>query len=402
MVNFMSKIVLHCDMNNFFASVEMLLDPSLKNKCIAVCGSKEERRGIVLAKNEAAKKYGVLTAESIWKAQKKCPDLTIVSPHYEYYSYYSQKAKDIYLRFTDLVEPFGIDECWLDVTGSTRLFGSGVEIANKIRSSIRNELGLTVSVGVSFNKIFAKLGSDMKKPDATTVINEQYYKQKIFCLPVDSLLGVGKSINSRFCSMGINTIGDLANMPPSTMEYRFGKQGIMLWNYANGLDDSPVKHFKHKEIAKSIGHGTTTAVDLKNNDEVKKLILSLSLSVSHKLRKNELSAGAIQVAVRDASLVTRDFQIQLPQNTNNAVEIAKNAFEIFKMRYDWHSNVHSVTVRAINLMPSDTPIQLDMFHNNDHYEKIKKIDKTIDKVSNRYGKNTIIPMSLVNYLENIN
>ncbi len=398
----MSKIILHCDMNNFFASVEMLLDPSLVNKSIAVCGSKEERRGIVLAKNEKAKKYGVTTAEPIWKAQKKCPDLTIVSPHYEYYSYYSQKAKDIYLRYTDLVEPFGIDECWLDITGSVRLFGNGIDIANKIRNDIRNELGLTVSVGVSFNKIFAKLGSDMQKPDATTVITERQYKEKIYPLPVDALLGVGKSINSRLCSIGINTIGDLANMPLKTMEYRFGKQGIMLWKFANGLDSSPVKHFKNKEVAKSIGHGTTTAVDLKSNDEVKKIILSLSLAVSHRLRENKLTAGAIQVAIRDAALITRDFQLQLSQNTNNAIQIANNAFEIFKSRYDWHSSVRSVTVRAINLMPSDLPVQLDMFHNNEYFEKIEKIDKTIDMMTKRYGKNTIIPMTLVNHLENVN
>ncbi len=398
----MSKIILHCDMNNFFASVETLLDPTLKNKCIAVCGSKEERRGIVLAKNEAAKKYGVTTAEPIWKAKQKCPSLAIVSPHYEYYLYYSQKAKEIYLRYTDLVESFGIDECWLDVTGSTRLFGSGVNIANEIRNTIRNELGLTVSVGVSFNKVFAKLGSDMKKPDATTEITREKYKQKIFRLPACTLLGVGKSTNNRLHSMGIDTIGELANVPLKTLEYRLGKQGIALWNYANGLDNSPVRHFEHKDVAKSIGHGTTTAVDLKNNDEVKKLILSLSLTVSQRLRKNNLSATAIQVAVRDAKLITRDFQIQLDHNTNNAVQISDSAFEIFKARYDWHSSVHSITVRAINLVPSNVPVQLDMFHNSNYYDKKEKIDKTIDKVANRYGNNAIIPMSLVNYLEIIN
>jgi len=398
----MSRIILHCDMNNFFASVEVLLNPTLKNKCIAVCGSKEERRGIVLAKNESAKKYGVTTAEPIWQAVKKCPELIIVSPHYEYYSYYSQKAKEIYLRYTDLVESFGIDECWLDVTGSTRLFGNGTQIADEIRNTIRNELGLTVSVGVSFNKIFAKLGSDMKKPDTTTVISKHQYKQKIFSLPVGTLLGVGKSVENKLRSMGIFTIGDLAGTSVEILKHRLGKQGTVLWNYANGLDDSAVKHYTYKEVAKSIGHGATTPLDLKTNDEVKKLILSLSLEVSQRLRKNNLTANTIQVSVRDATLTTRDFQVQLSQSTNNAVQIAINAFEIFKLRYDWDKNVHSVTVRAINLSSADMPLQLDMFHNSDYYEKIEKIDKTIDSVQKRYGKNTIIPMALVNYLEKTN
>ncbi len=384
-------------MNNFFASVEMLLDPSLKNKCIAVCGSKQERRGIVLAKNELAKKCGVTTAEPIWQAVRKCPKLKIVSPHYEYYSYYSQKAKEIYLRYTDLVEPFGIDECWLDVTGSTRLFGSGEQIANNIRNQVRNELGLTVSVGVSFNKVFAKLGSDMKKPDATTVISKENYKQKVFPLPASALLGVGKSVNEKLKRMGIDTIGELAQIPKSTLEYRLGKCGSLLWDYANGEDASVIHHYKYREPIKSVGHGTTTAVDLKTNDEVKKLILSLSLSVSRRLRECNLAASAIQVSVRDAKLLTRDFQVAFPQNTNNAVQIANQAFEIFKTRYDWHSEVHSLTVRAINLLSADTATQLDMFHTADFYNKTETIDKTVDEVTKRFGYDAVLPMSLVNY-----
>ncbi len=396
MVDFVSKIILHCDMNNFFASVEMLLDPSLKNKCIAVCGSKEERRGIVLAKNELAKKCGVATAEPIWQAVKKCPKLKIVSPHYEYYSYYSQKAKEIYLRYTDLVEPFGIDECWLDVTGSTRLFGSGEQIADNIRKQVRNELGLTVSVGVSFNKIFAKLGSDMKKPDATTVISFQNYKQIIFPLPACTLLGVGKSVGEKLNRMGVDTIGELAQTPKSTLEYRLGKYGAQLWYYANGIDTSDVHHYSYSEPVKSVGHGSTTAADLKSNDEVKKLILSLSIGVSQRLRDNNLAACAIQISVRNEKLITRDFQVEFAQKTNNAVQIASRAYEIFKMRYDWECAVHSVTVRAINLLSSDCPVQLDMFHNSDFYEKTEKIDKTIDKLTKRYGKNTVLPMTLIN------
>ncbi len=351
----------------------------------------------MLAKNELAKKCGVTTAEPIWKALKKCPKLKIVSPHYEYYSYYSQKAKEIYLRYTDLVEPFGIDECWLDVTGSTRLFGSGKEIADIIRNQVRNELGLTVSVGVSFNKVFAKLGSDMKKPDATTVIAQENFRQKVYPLPSSALLGVGKSVNEKLKKMGIDTIGELAQTPKDTLEYRLGKCGTMLWQYANGQDNSVIHHYEYREPIKSVGHGTTTTVDLKTNDEVRKLILSLSLSVSRRLRACGLSASAIQVSVRDAKLLTRDFQVAFQQNTNNAIQIANKAFEIFKSRYDWHGNVHSLTIRAINLLPANTPTQLDMFHSADYYAKAETIDKTVDEVTRRFGNNAVLPMSLVNY-----
>ena len=384
-------------MNNFFSSVEMLLDPSLKNKYVAVCGSKEERKGIVLAKNELAKKCGVATAEPIWQALRKCPKLKIVSPHYEYYSYYSQKAKEIYLRYTDLVESFGIDECWLDVTGSTRLFGDGKEIAESIRNQVRNELGLTISVGVSFNKVFAKLGSDIKKPDAVTVISKENYKKNIYPLPASSLLGVGKSVDEKLKKMGVATIGELAEMPKETLEYRLGKCGGTLWKYANGQDDSIIHHHKYREPIKSVGHGTTTTIDLKTNNEVKKLILSLSLSVSRKLRTHGLSASAIQVSVRDSKLLTRDFQVAFQQNTNNAIQIANKAFEIFKARYDWHSDIHSITVRAINLLPANTPTQLDMFHSADFYDKAETIDKTVDEVTKRFGNDSVLPMSLINY-----
>ena len=391
----MSRVILHCDMNNFFASVEILLDPSLADKCIAVCGNKEERRGIVLAKNDAAKKYGVATAEPIWQAQKKCPSLVIVEPHYERYSYFSERAKDIYARFTDLIEPFGIDECWLDVTGSVRLFGNGEKIANEIRNSVRNELGLTVSVGVSFNKVFAKLGSDMKKPDAVTVINANDFKEKIFSLPASDLIGVGKSAKENLHRIGVDTIGELAGLPYDTIVRRLGKHGSAIWHYANGLDNSTVAHVDYTAPAKSISRGTTTRYDLENNEQVKKLIYELSISVAYQLRKNKMLAGGVQVSVRNDELIIRDFQRALSSDTDNALVISNEAFQLFIDKYDWKSNVHSLTVRVINLVDDGMPVQLNMFFDDEASFKTRLIDKTVDKINEKYGKYSIKPLVLL-------
>ena len=391
----MSRVILHCDMNNFFASVETLLNPSLADKCIAVCGSKEERRGIVLAKNEAAKKCGVATAEPIWQAQRKCPSLVVVSPHFEYYSYFSERARDIYLRFTDLVEPFGIDECWLDVTGSVRLFGKGEKIANEIRNSVRNELGLTISVGVSFNKIFAKLGSDMKKPDAVTVIDEKDFKNKVFSLSASELIGVGKSAKEKLHRMGVDTIGELAELPREVIVRRLGKQGDALWHYANGLDNSPVSRFDYEPPAKSISRGTTTKYDLENNEQVKRLIFELSLSVAYQLRKNKMVAGAVQLAVKNDELVIKDYQCPLTSESDNAQIIAKDAYQLFLKRYEWKSNIHSLTVRALNLTPASSPVQLNMFFDDESYLRTQIIDKTVDRINDKYGKYSIKPLVLL-------
>ena len=245
----MDRVILHSDLNNFYASVECMLHPELKERCIAVCGSKENRHGIVLAKNEKAKKFGVKTAETIWQAKAKCPSLEIVSPHFEEYRKYSRMVREIYGEYTDLIEPFGLDECWLDVTGSRMLFGDGVTIANEIRNRVREEIGLTVSVGVSFNKVFAKLGRDLKKPDAVTEISRDNFRSKIWHLPANSIIGVGGSTYSRLTELGIKTIGDIAQAPCDFFETRFGKHGVALWQYANGLDTSEVAHKDYRSPA---------------------------------------------------------------------------------------------------------------------------------------------------------
>lgn len=391
----MSRVILHCDMNNFFASVECLMNPKLRGKCVAVSGNVAERHGIILAKNEAAKKYGIKTGEAIWEAKKKCPELITVLPHYDVYAEFSERAKEIYSRYTDLIEPFGLDECWLDVTGSCMLFGSGRDIADRIRNEVKSELGLTVSVGVSFNKVFAKLGSDLKKPDATTVIDEKNFKEKIYGLRASEMIGVGPSSMKKLRRMGVDTIGELADVPYETMKLRMGKHGEALWIYANGLENSRVSPMGYVSPIKSIGRGTTTSRDLVNNSEVWRLILMLSQPVARKLRKHRLLAGGVSICVRNNKLVTTEFQCHIPNETNTALTIAEYAYKLFVKKYDWQNDIRSVTVRAINLSCDDCVRQADIFTDFADIEKKEHLNATVDKIVSRFGKNSLIPMTLI-------
>ena len=272
----MERTILHCDMNNFYASCECAQNPSLRGKPIAVCGSKEERHGIVLAKNELAKTCGVQTGEAIWQAQQKCKGLVVVPPHYDLYLRYSKLARSIYAEYTDLIEPMGLDEVWLDVTGSRALFGDGMTIAEILRKRIRAELGLTISVGVSFNKIFAKLGSDLKKPDAITEIPRDRFRQITGPLPVNALFGVGRATTKALHGIGVTTVGRLAETPLSVLTYKFGKNGVTLWQNANGEDHSPVAPMDADLPMKTAGHGVTTSRDLENDAEVWRIMLQLT------------------------------------------------------------------------------------------------------------------------------
>lgn len=268
----MERTILHCDMNNFYASVECMLNPKLKGHPVAVGGDVENRHGIILAKNYEAKKFGIQTGEALWQAKQKCRNLIIVPPHYEEYLKYSRLAHSIYEDYTDLIEPYGMDEVWLDITGSTKLFGNGEKVANELRERIKFELGLTISVGVSFCKVFAKLGSDMKKPDAVTVIPKDSFREVIWNLPASDLLGVGRSTDKFLSSYGIHTIGELANAYPDLIQRKLGKNGMMLLAFANGEDRSRVAPQDYEPPMKSVGHGITTVQDLENNAEVAKTL----------------------------------------------------------------------------------------------------------------------------------
>lgn len=383
------RVILHCDLNNFFASVTLLENQTIADLPVAICGSKEERHGIVLAKNEIAKKYGVKTAEAIWQAKQKCPGLVILPPDYEKYEHYSQEAKKIYAKYTDKIEPFGIDECWLDVTGSMLMFGSGEEIAHKIRREIKNTLGITISVGVSFNKVFAKLGSDMKKPNAVTVISPDDFKEKIYPLPVSALLFAGRKTAEKLNSMGVFSIGDLTLVGDQTLEKMLGKNGLQLKKYALGLDKSSVADMNAHSLPKSIGKSVTGAEDFKNDDEVWQTIFKLSEEISEKLREERLYAGGIQVHIRDSNLTVKECSRALKAPTDLSPIIAEEAMDIFKENYFWEIPLRSVGVRAINLKKDGGAEQTDIFSDAEFNRKREIIEDSIYSIRTKYGKTSL-------------
>jgi len=359
---------------------------------MAVCGSVEDRRGIVLAKNELAKKYNIQTAETVFSAKKKCPQLVIAEPHHKLYSEFSRRVNDIYKRYTDMVEPFGIDESWLDVTGSRKIFGDGFEIAKKISEAVKQEIGITISVGVSFNKVFAKLGSDYKKPDAITVISRDNFKKIVYPLPVSMLLFVGKKTEIQLLKMGIRTIGELAASSPEMLSARFGKHGEQLHKYANGEDDSPVCTDSHDDT-KSISNGLTFRRDLTTLEDYRTALEFLSEEIGTKLRKKALKAATVQITIKDEYLRTIQRQSAQMPPSDIGNEIAKTAFSILKSEWKIGKPVRMLTVAATNLVKSEAvSIQLSLFESSDNSkrEKSRQTEKTVDKIRQKYGSDAII------------
>lgn len=393
------RTILHSDMNCFYASVEMMLDPSLRGKAVAVCGSTENRHGIVLAKSELAKKAGVKTGMVNWEARQRCPDLIMVKPQYEQYLKYSELARNIYQRYTDQVEPYGMDECWLDVGGSRSVCGSGMEIAENIRKTVKEELGLTVSIGVSFNKMFAKLGSDMKKPDAITEIRKDEFKEKIWSLPASDLLFVGRATTAKLEKYGITTIGGIANADPQFLKRLLGVNGLGLWRSAAGLDDSPVMHKDFVSPIKSVGHGITCTADLENEDEVWKVMLELSQDIGHRLRIHRLKASGVQISIRSNDLGFRQYQASLTLATQSPSVIAHKAIQIFRDNYRWIMPVRAVTVRAINLRPKNEPEQIDLFTDMRQLERLDRLDDCIEDIRRRFGKQAVFQACLLGDLK---
>ena len=384
-----ARTILHCDLNNYFASVESIKHPEYQNIPMIVGGETEQRHGIVLAKNGLAKKYGIQTGESIYQARVKCPDLVIAEPHYDEYLYYSKIVRQIYARVTDQIESMGIDECWLDVTASRDLFGSGREIAEKLRRSVKAETGLTISVGVSFNKVFAKLGSDMKKPDAVTEIPYDTFREIVWPLPAFEMLGVGMKTYKKIYYRGCRTIGDIAQMKVEYLESWLGKLGKVLWVYANGLENSRVLWKNEADPIKSIGHGTTTVQDLENQTEVRYVLEELAEEVGTKLRANRLSAGGVSVQVRENDMTVREYQCQLPHRTQLAREIAGEAAELFRRKHTWRLPLRSVTVRAIGIDSENAPDQLDLFTDHRKRDKLLSLESAMDDIRERFGTHAV-------------
>ena len=382
------RAILHSDANCFYASCEMVLQPELRGKAVAVCGKVEDRHGIVLAKSEKAKKAGITTGMPNWEALKKCPDLIIVPPRFEYYSQFSKLLHGIYQRYTDYVEPFGLDECWLDVTDNIK---PPMVIAEEIRQAVKDELGLTVSIGVSFNKVFAKLGSDMKKPDAITQITRESFKSQVWPLPCSELLYCGRQTTIQLGKLSVYTIGDIASLPPEYVERKFGKNGHSLWVFANGLDDSEVAHKDHYEPPKSIGHGVTCVENLENYEEANKVIVSLCQDIGFKLRKNHLCASGVALSVKDRHLTTYTFQGKLSTPTQDELSISKEAYKLLLENYNFRDSVRAITVTAIGLKDEDAPMQTMLLYDYDADDKRSRLNSALDEIKSTFGREIIKP-----------
>ncbi len=389
------KKILHCDANNFYASVECMLDPSLNDKYVAVSGNPDKRHGIILAKNQKAKECGIKTGEVIWEAKRKCPQLVLVPPQYDKYVYYSDRIFDIYCQYTDRVEPFGIDECWLDVTGSMRLFKSATAIADELRQRIKDEIGITISVGVSFNKIFAKLGSDMKKPDATTVISPDNFRRKVWQLDVSDMLMIGRRTADKLRNLGIVTIGDLANTNPKILVDKFGINGQKMYDNANGVNDEEVRLYYDKHIPKSVGNSTTMPKDVTSREEIKAVVMALSEMVAVRMRKYGFVAGGMHLGIRYSDLNYWGKQRKLPFKINSASSLCDCAMEIYDSAK--HSQpIRLLSVSAFDLSSGDEVMQASLFE-DEKSQKLKRLDKSLDLIRQKYGYNALKSAALLEH-----
>ena len=380
----MGRAILHIDMNSCYASIECLHHPEIRHLPVAVGGDVEARHGIILAKNELAKRAGVKTGEALWQAKQKCSDLVIVPPHYQLYLRFSRMARAIYAEYTDLIEPFGLDEAWIDVTGSG-VFGDAVEIAETIRNRVKFELGITVSIGVSFNKIFAKLGSDYKKPDAVTVFGKDDYREKVWPLPVEELLYVGPATTRKLRARCIRTIGDLAQTDPSLLHSWLGKMGYVLHAFANGNDPSPVAPLGEEAIIKSIGNSTTTPRDLTCEEDVNIIFYVLAESVAARMRENGFRAKTVQISLRDTDLFSFERQCKLESPSCLASELHDAGMRLLRDNYCFRKPLRSVGIRGMDLVPIQTAMQLNFFEDPVRREKRERLEVAVDELRRRFG-----------------
>ena len=381
----MERVILHCDANAFYASVECLYTPSIRHSPVAVCGSVEERHGIVLTKNQIAKQFGVQTGEAIWQARQKCPDLICVPPDYALYIRFSQRMRRVYEEYSDRVESFGLDEAWIDLTNPGLTIRDGERIAHEIRLRVKRELGITVSVGVSFNKGFAKLGSDMKKPDAVTVISQDSFRDMVWPPPVGDLLFVGPATRRKLADMNVRTIGDLARFDAECLRSRLGKPGLMLNAYAAGLDRSPVMWADLRRAIQSVGNSATPPHDLETPADARCLYYLLAESVAARLRQEGLRARCVSISARNTELVTRSCQQMLPRATSLTGEIAQAAMRLFDGRFSDGFPYRSAGLSCSALTPDDAPAQLDFLGDEARRIKTERLESAIDGLRRRFG-----------------
>ena len=383
------RVILHVDLNNFFAAVEILHHPKLRGLPVAVGGDAEQRHGIILAKSYEAKAFGVKTAETLWQAKQKCPGLIIVPPTFHRYKRFSRLMRNILMDYSDQVESFGLDESWVDVTGSLHIFGTGEEIANEIRARVKFELGITVSIGVSFNKIFAKLGSDMKKPDATTVITKENFRDLVWPLPAEDLLGVGPATKKKLNRYGITTIGGIANTDTKLLQSWLGKWGLFLHSYATGLDSSPVKPIGYEAAVKSIGNSTTCPRDLEDEHDARIVFFNLAESVAEHMRESGLMAKTVQISLRTNELEWCERQMELERPSLIASELMDAAMKLLQRHYHWHKPLRSIGIRGSNLVPVEDMRQTSLFADDIKREKLERLEYAIDGVRQRFGHRSV-------------
>ena len=393
----MDRVIFHCDLNSFYASVELLSHPELRHRPVAVCGDPASRHGIILAKNEPAKAFQVKTAETIWQAKRKCPDLTLLPAHHGLYRDFSRKVNSLYQEYTDLVEPFGIDESWLDVTGTLHLFGGdGAVLADRLRDEVRGRFGLTISVGVSFNKVFAKLGSDYKKPDATTVITRDNFQKIVWPLPVTDLLYVGRAAAQIFQQFGVRTIGDLAAFDREQLFQLLGKNGVQLHDFASGEDHSPVASAGQYTPPKSIGNGYTFPDDLQGREKIRAGVAQLADQVATRLRRHGMKCQGVSLAIRDPNFRDISRQTRLDPPTDLARELTQAAMELADSCWNMSNPVRALTVTAIYLIPiEEAGAQLDLFSAglDVKRQRLERLEVAMDAIRAKYGPGAIAPAS---------
>ena len=394
----MDRVILHSDLNNFYASVEGLDNEAFRINPMAVSGNPEMRHGIILAKNNIAKSFGVKTGDTIWQAETKCRNILLCRPHFEKYAHYSKVVRQIYYTFTDRIETFGLDECWLDVTGSQKLFGDGETIANSIKEKIKLETGLTVSIGVSFTKVFSKLGSDMKKPDAVTVITRENYKEKVWTVPVGEMLNIGKKTQVKLRNLNISTIGDLAKCSEKLLNSHFGIIGSRMKKDAMGIEEGEVLIFDKRTPIKSVGNGITTRRDMTTNDDVRSVIFFLAEEVASRLRQYGFCCTGVAISIRDTALSTISRQHVLSFPSNSEKTIAKEAYECFLKNYNlqYQIPIRSLTVQAYNLVSEGFNFQQSLFDIEIENFKEDKLGKSLDVIRDKFGFESVTKASFIN------
>lgn len=385
----MSRVILHADLNNFYASVACLGRPDLREVPVAVCGDPEQRHGIVLAKNMPAKRMGVQTGQVIWQAKQVCPNLHTVPPDFNEVLRLSGVVRGIMGRYTSHVQPFGVDEAWLDISGPDMSIAQGEKVANHLRHTVREETGLTVSVGVSDNRVFAKLGSDLKKPDAVSVICAENRARVLDPLPISELLFIGPATTRKLNNIGIYTVGQLTATDPQILKGLFGKTGLMLSGIAHGQDMAAVIASAAQPQVKSVGNSVTAAHDVETPFDARITLIGLCESVASRMRKQNLCGRVVELSLRTTDLRVTTRQLTLPFATDCSYDILDAACDLLRRHWPAQQPLRSLGVCVSRLAPANENVQLSFLPEDRRRQRNAVLDRTVDQIRGRYGHDAI-------------